>query len=113
MNKRLSLSLSLAAALLSAAASPLALAQTAATPVLLAQAAGDLVDAEVRKVDRERGRVTLKHAEIKHLEMPPMTMVFNVADKALLDKLTDGAKVKVRVAQISGKYTVTEVQAAP
>jgi Cu(I)/Ag(I) efflux system protein CusF len=111
MKKRVSLSL--AAGLLAAAFSPLALAQTAGAGVQLAQAAGDLVDAEVRKVDRERGRVTLKHAEIKHLDMPPMTMVFNVADKALLDKLADGARVKVRVTQISGKYTVTEVQAAP
>ncbi len=109
----LSLSAALTAALLSAGITPLALAQTAMPAVQWAQAAGDLVDAEVRKVDRDRSRVTLRHAEIKHLDMPPMTMVFNVADKAMLDKLTDGAKVKVRVAQISGKYTVIEVQAAP
>ena len=103
--------LTLAAALLGAGLAPLATAQVPGG-VQLAQAASDLVDAEVRKVDRERGRVTLKHGEIKNLDMPPMTMVFNVADKAMLDKLTEGARVKVRVAQVGGKYTVTEVQAA-
>lgn len=106
----------LAIALLAAAfASPAAFAQAAAAaPAFqVAQAPSAMVDAEVRKLDRDRSRVTLKHAEIKHLDMPPMTMVFNVADKALLDKLAEGARVKVRVEQISGKYTVTDVQAAP
>ena len=113
MTKPLQLALSLATALAAVVATPAALAQAAAPAVLLAQAASDLVDAEVRKLDRDRSRVTLKHGEIKSLDMPPMTMVFNVADKALLDKLAEGARVKVRVEQIGGKYTVTQVQAAP
>jgi Cu(I)/Ag(I) efflux system periplasmic protein CusF len=111
MTKRTTLPL--AVALLAAVVTPLVLAQGAAPGVQVAQASGDLVDAEVRKVDRDRSRVTLKHGEFKHLDMPPMTMVFNVANKTMMDKLTEGARVKVRVAQIDGKYTVTEVQAAP
>jgi Cu/Ag efflux protein CusF len=102
----------LALALLGASLSPLAAAQ-GLPALLVAQATSDMVDAEVRKLDRDRSRVTLKHAEIKHLDMPPMTMVFNVADQALLDKLAEGARVKVRVEQIGGKYVVTAVQAAP
>ena len=50
-------------------------------------AAADMTDAEVRKVDMEGGKITLKHAEIKSLDMPGMTMVFVVKDKAMLDKL--------------------------
>ena len=39
----------------------------------------------MRKVDKAGGKLTLKHGEIKSLDMPPMTMVFEVKDKALLD----------------------------
>ena len=78
----------------------------------LALAAGEFTDAEVRKVDKEGGRLTLKHAEIKHLDMPPMTMVFQVKDRAMLDKLQAGDKVKFKVAQEGGKFTVVEIQPA-
>ena len=67
------------------------------------------VDAEVRKVDAAQGKVTLKHGEIKNLDMPPMTMVFRVADKAMLDGLKAGDKVKVDVDKIDGQYTVTKL----
>jgi len=72
-------------------------------------AAAQSVDAEVRKVDAAQGRVTLKHGEIKKLEMPPMTMVFRVADKAMLEGLKPGDKVKVEVDKIDGHYTVTQL----
>jgi Cu/Ag efflux protein CusF len=79
-----------------------------------AQAAtGDMTDAEVRKVDREGGKLTLRHGEIKHLDMPPMTMVFVVKDKAMLDKLKAGDKIKFKAINDAGKYTVTELQMAP
>jgi Cu(I)/Ag(I) efflux system periplasmic protein CusF len=77
-----------------------------------AAGAGELADAEVRKVDLEAGKITLKHGEIKSLDMPPMTMVFVVKDKALLDKLKAGDKVKFRAVSDGGKYTVTEIQPA-
>ena len=75
--------------------------------------AGDLTDGEVRKVDLDAGKVTLKHAEIKNLDMPPMTMVFAVKDKAMLDKLKTGDKVKFKVINDGGKFTVTDIQPAP
>lgn len=75
-------------------------------------AAGDLTDAEVRKVDKDAAKLTLKHGEIKSLEMPPMTMVFNVKDKAMLDKLKTGDKVRVKIVNDGGKFTVTDIQPA-
>ena len=75
-------------------------------------AAADMTDAEVRKVDMEGGKVTLKHAEIKSLDMPGMTMVFVVKDKAMLDKLKAGDKVKFKAINDAGKFTVTEIQPA-
>jgi Cu/Ag efflux protein CusF len=65
------------------------------------------VDAEVRKVDAAQGKVTLKHGEIKKLDMPPMTMVFRVANPAMLDGLKAGDKVRVEVDKVDGQYTVT------
>jgi Cu(I)/Ag(I) efflux system protein CusF len=73
-------------------------------------AAADMTDAEVRKVDMEGGKVTLKHADIKNRDMPGMTMVFVVKDKAMLDKLKAGDKVKFKAINDAGKFTVTEIQ---
>lgn len=78
-----------------------------------AAAAGDMADGEVRKIDLEAGKVTLKHGEIKSLDMPAMTMVFVVKDKALLGKLKTGDKVRFKVVNDGGKFTVTDLQPAP
>ncbi len=91
----------------------LLLASTLALAVpLAARAATDLTDGEVRKIDKDNGKITLKHADIKNLDMPAMTMVFVVKDKAMLDKLQAGDKVKFRVVNEAGKFTVTEIQPA-
>ncbi len=76
-----------------------------------AGAATEMTDGEIRKVDKENGKLTIKHAEIKSLDMPGMTMVFQVKDKAMLDKVQAGDKVKFKAASESGKFTVTEIEA--
>jgi Cu(I)/Ag(I) efflux system periplasmic protein CusF len=75
-----------------------------------AWASGDFADGEVRKVDRSAGKITLKHGEIRSLDMPPMTMVFAVVDKSLLDKVKAGDKVRFRAASQDGRMTVTDIQ---
>ena len=72
-------------------------------------AAADLTEAEVRKVDKENKKITLKHGEIKNLQMPPMSMVFSVNDPSLLDKVKAGDKIHFRAVNESGKFTVTEI----
>ncbi len=76
----------------------------------VSQTAPSMTDGEVRKVDPANGKVTLKHGEIKHLDMPGMTMVFNVADKALLAKLKPGDKVRFMAVDEGGKLVVTDIQ---
>lgn len=73
----------------------------------LAQA---MADGEVRKVDKDNKKITLKHGEIKSLDMPPMTMVFQVSDPALLDKVKPGDKVQFSVVKDGAKFTVTEIK---
>lgn len=70
----------------------------------------DLTEGEVRKIDLEASKVTLKHGDIKNLDMPPMTMVFIAADKALLAPLKVGDKVRFKAAHEAGKYVVTDIQ---
>jgi Cu(I)/Ag(I) efflux system periplasmic protein CusF len=77
-----------------------------------AMANSHLTDGEVRKVDKEAGKLTLKHAEIKSLEMPGMTMVFVVKDKAMLDKLQPGDKIRFAAVNDAGTLTVTEIESA-
>lgn len=74
------------------------------------QAANDLTDGEVRKLDMAAGKVTLKHGEIKNLEMPGMTMVFQAKDKTLLAALKVGDKIKFRAVNEGGKILLTEIQ---
>jgi Cu/Ag efflux protein CusF len=76
-----------------------------------AAATPDLTDGEVRKVDRDARKITIKHGEIKNLDMPPMTMVFVVADSAMLKQVKAGDKVRFRAANQDGNMTVTELQA--
>ncbi len=75
--------------------------------------AADMASGEVTRLDMAGGRLSLKHGEIKNLDMPPMTMVFRVRDKAMLDGLTVGDRVRFRAERIDGSYTVTAVTKAP
>ena len=68
-----------------------------------------MTEGEVRKIDMEAGKLTLKHGEIKNLDMPGMAMVFVVRDKAMLDTLKAGDKVKFKAVNDAGKFTVTEI----
>lgn len=77
-----------------------------------ATAAADMTDGEVRKIDMEGSKITLKHADIKSLDMPAMTMVFVVMDKTMIDKLKTGDKVRFKVVNEAGKFTVTDIQPA-
>ncbi len=75
-----------------------------------APSAKDMAEAEVRKVDKDAKKVTLKHGPIKNLDMPPMTMVFQIKDTALLDKLAAGDKIMFTAEQQQGAYVVTAVE---
>ena len=75
-----------------------------------AGSSGEMTDAEVRKVDKENNKITLKHGQIKNLKMPGMTMVFQVRDPALLDKVKAGDKVRFKADKDGGKLVVTEIE---
>lgn len=75
-----------------------------------AEAAQALADGEVRRIDREAKKVTLRHGPIASLDMPAMTMVFQVKDAAMLDSLKVGDKVSFSAEKIAGAYVVTRLE---
>jgi Cu/Ag efflux protein CusF len=97
----MTLSKTLRALTLALSSAFLALAVWAQTP--------DLSEGEIRKVDKEGGKITLAHGEIKSLDMPPMTMVFTVKNPALFGELKKGDKVRFAVVREDGKLVLTEI----
>jgi Cu/Ag efflux protein CusF len=77
-----------------------------ATPLAFAQQAD--ASGEVRRVDPAAGKVTIKHDEIKALDLPAMTLVYD-ADPALLAKIKAGDKVRFTATRKDGKYVVTAI----
>ena len=87
--------LSAAALAASTLASTQAFAQVPMDPSKMDMAApADMTEGEVRRIDTGAGKVTIKHGEIKNLDMPPMTMVFTMAEPAMLSNLKVGDKVR-------------------
>lgn len=78
---------------------------TATSPV-------DMADGEIRKVDMDTQKITIKHGEIKNLDMPGMTMVFQAQDPALLGKIKAGDKVRFKAEKDGPAFVVTDIQPA-
>ena len=70
----------------------------------------DMTDGEIRKIDKDNKKITIKHGEIKNLDMPGMTMVFRVKDTTMLDKLKTGDKVRFTAEKSDGSLVVTDIQ---
>ncbi len=81
-------------------------------PAKVAQAAAPMTDGEVRKVDMETKKITIRHGTIENLGMPPMTMVFQVKDPALLDQVKAGDKIRFNAEKSGGAFTVTRIESA-
>ena len=75
--------------------------------------ASEFADGEVRRVDAETRKLTLRHGPIANLGMGPMTMVFQVADPRLLEGLKPGDRIRFRAERVGGQFTVVAVEPAP
>lgn len=65
---------------------------------------------EIRRVDVENKRLTIKHGEIKSLDMPPMTMVFYVTNSEMLSGLKVADRIEFKVIEEGKKYKVTDIR---
>lgn len=93
---------------------PLASANDASGPSAAPAAAANsaMTDGEVKKIDKDAGKLTIKHGPIANLDMPAMTMVFRVADKGMLDRVKTGDHIQFVVENRNGALTVTQLQPA-
>ena len=69
-------------------------------------------EGEVRKVDKGARKITIKHGPLTNLDMPAMTMVFQVKDPKMLEQVKAGDKVKFEAQILGGALTVTRIEAA-
>ncbi len=75
-------------------------------------AAAPLADGVVKKVDKAAGEVVIQHGQLDSIGMPPMTMAFGVADKAWLDRLKPGDKIRFLAEMKGGNAIVSRYQLA-
>jgi Cu(I)/Ag(I) efflux system protein CusF len=76
------------------------------------QSASAMAEGEVRKVDKDAKKITIKHGPLQRLEMPAMTMVFQVKDPAMLDRVKAGDKIRFDAEKVGGAFTVTKIETA-
>ena len=87
---------------------------TAITALMLGFAgsafAAEYTKGEVTKVDAKQKKITIKHEPLENLDMPAMTMVFVVADDAMLEKVKPGQAIEFVADRVNGRITVVEIK---
>lgn len=102
-----------------AALAATALAATAAAQAMepgqahgASAAAADMTEGEIKKVDKDNRKLTIKHGDLKNLDMPGMTMVFQVRDPAFVEQVKAGDKIRFKAEKGASGFVVTELQQA-
>jgi len=68
-----------------------------------AQASG-----EVRRVNPDEGKITIKHGAISDLELPAMSLVYR-AEPTLLQGIQPGDKITFTAKREGNRYVVTKI----
>jgi Cu(I)/Ag(I) efflux system periplasmic protein CusF len=71
-----------------------------------------LSDGLVKKIDKAAGEVVIQHGQLDSIGMPPMTMAFGVADKAWLNKLKPGDRIRFAAEMKGGNAIVSRYEMA-
>ncbi|MES2188527.1 MAG: copper-binding protein [Pseudomonadota bacterium] len=110
------LKISLATLLASLSMSGIALAASdnasSMTATTASAASVKLTAGEVRKVDLEQGKLTIKHEALENLDMPGMTMVFKASDAKLLQNVKQGDKILFRVEKTDAGFMIVRLEQA-
>lgn len=86
-------------------------AKAAPMPDMTASIASGMSSGEVKKVDKDAGKITIKHGPLANLDMPAMTMVFRVKDAAMLDQVKQGEQIHFVAEKANGALTVMKLEA--
>jgi Cu/Ag efflux protein CusF len=68
-----------------------------------------MTEGQVKKVDRKAGTITIRHGRIANLDMPPMTMEFQVKDKAMLRQVKAGDKISFMADKVGEDFAVVSI----
>ena len=99
----------LAATIFALSVSPAVSAQEAKSATVASTTASR---GEVKKIDLDTGKLTIKHGELKNINMPAMTMVFDVSDKAALARLKAGDKITFVANNANGELAAMNITVA-
>lgn len=72
--------------------------------------AADRSEGEIRKIDKEAGKLTIKHGPLKNLGMPAMSMIFRAKDPAMLNNVKAGDKISFVADKVDGAFTVMQLE---
>jgi Cu(I)/Ag(I) efflux system periplasmic protein CusF len=67
-------------------------------------------EGRVLEIDKSAGEITIRHGYIPELSMDPMSMIFIVADPALLDRVRKGDRVKFKAGLVAGRFAVISIR---
>jgi len=70
-----------------------------------------LSDGIVKKVDAQKGKVTLTHGEIANVRMPAMTMSYRVKQAQWLESIHVGDKVRFAMDKVNDEFVVVHIEA--
>ena len=85
---------------------------TSTQPVDRARQDAVMTAGEITRVDSRNGKLTIRHEEIKNLDMPPMTMVFGLRDSTQAAHYKPGDKVRFHVEDDKDTLTITRIEMA-
>lgn len=88
----------------------LASVMSAAVMTTAVHAQSDLAQGEVRRIDTANAKVTIRHGEIKKLDMPPMTMVFVAQPPSILKGIQVGDQIRFDATEKNSQYIVTRIE---
>ena len=63
----------------------------------------------VKKIVPATQKITIKHGPIENLDMPPMSMVFNVTDASLLESVSEGDNIRFLAVDKNGKLFIEQM----
>ncbi len=72
--------------------------------------ANEWTKGEIRRLDIDNKKITIKHEEIKNLDMPQMSMVFYVENSEILKGVKSGDQIEFIADQKGTKYFVKQIR---
>ena len=62
------------------------------------------------EIDLRAREMVIRHGPLPELDMPPMAMVFKVADASFLHQVRKGDRVKFRAGLVDGRFGVVAIE---